>query len=322
MQLLIVISFAHSHPFRFLVGPEKASIYVHSDLVEQHSRTLGALVSGGMTEAAERCAYLEDIDETTFIQFVEYAYTGDYSVPEPGLDPDHADDVHGHSPGSPANDEVEHADEGSPMTRYEEWPPKKVVSKPSKMSKSRARRRNQWVQSSDEEIVFPPEPVPEPRFGVDEQRESKWWQEFKSKAQPREIPAWQPRVNERSNEDYRPIFLCHASLYVFSDQYSIETLQELVLQKLRLTLVKFKLFPERTGDVVELLKYTYANTMDHDSGIDKLRGLVTDYVVCKIQAFVTNPNFLEYFKEEGFAAKDLIVKLAQRLQPEAEVEVE
>lgn len=34
-----------------------------------------------------------------------------------------------------------------------------------------------------------------------------------------------------------------------------------------------------TTDVVELLRYVYANTMDHDDGIEKLRNLVSDYLV-------------------------------------------
>ena len=76
-------SFIGSHPFRFLIGPDKKTFYVHTELVAQHSSALSALVSGRMAEAKESCAILEDVDEGTFVRFVEYMYTNDYSVPDP-----------------------------------------------------------------------------------------------------------------------------------------------------------------------------------------------------------------------------------------------
>jgi hypothetical protein len=36
-----------------------------------------------MAEAKESCAFLEDVDEGTFVRFVEYMYTNDYPVPDP-----------------------------------------------------------------------------------------------------------------------------------------------------------------------------------------------------------------------------------------------
>src|ERR1700733_507674 len=78
-------SFISSHPFRFLIGPDKKTFYIHTELVAQHSSTLGALVSGPMAEAKENCAILEDVDEGTFVRFAEYMYTNDYSVPDPEI---------------------------------------------------------------------------------------------------------------------------------------------------------------------------------------------------------------------------------------------
>jgi hypothetical protein len=76
-------SFIGSRPFRFLIGPDKKTVYVHTELVVQHSSALAALVSGRMAEAKESCAFLEDVDEGTFVRFVEYMYTNDYPVPDP-----------------------------------------------------------------------------------------------------------------------------------------------------------------------------------------------------------------------------------------------
>lgn len=40
-----------------------------------------------MSEAKEGCALLEDVEEQTFVQFSQYAYTGDYSAADPDIRP-------------------------------------------------------------------------------------------------------------------------------------------------------------------------------------------------------------------------------------------
>jgi len=60
-----------------LMGSEKQQFFVHAKLVARQSVALASLVQGGMTEAKERCAFLEDVDARTFTPFAESAYTGD-----------------------------------------------------------------------------------------------------------------------------------------------------------------------------------------------------------------------------------------------------
>lgn len=55
----------------------------HAALVAHHSKPLGVLVNGDMSEAREGCALLEGIDEDTFVRFCQYAYTGDYVAADP-----------------------------------------------------------------------------------------------------------------------------------------------------------------------------------------------------------------------------------------------
>lgn len=139
------------------------------------------------------------------------------------------------------------------------------------------------------------------------------WDEFRIKAQVKEAKAWLPRVNEDDCDDYTSVFLCHADLYVFSDRYGIKALQQLVLQKLHLTLSRFKLHPKRTGDIVDLLNYTYTNTMDYENAIDELRDLLTDYLVCHIEKIVKDKSFSRLLATKGSLAKDLMPKMMQRL---------
>ena len=39
-----------------------------------------------MVEAEERCALIEDVEEETFVRFIEFMYTNDYAVPDPDID--------------------------------------------------------------------------------------------------------------------------------------------------------------------------------------------------------------------------------------------
>ncbi|KIX09197.1 uncharacterized protein Z518_00276 [Rhinocladiella mackenziei CBS 650.93] len=312
-------SFVNSYPFEFLIGPAKRSFYVHSGLIKQHSETLAALVEGGMAESRERCAHLEDMEEDTFIHFLEFAYTGDYSVSNIGVTFPSADTIlYGPVCGS-----GQVAAGSGTADSAEEWG--LLVKKTRKSWKSKsAKIKSGWYDENgiesplpeDEDIPVKAEPDVDMSFeplSRNPSRHTDLWRLFKSKARVSEMPPWEPRANMDHCEDYTTLFLCHAKLYVFSDRYIIKALQELVLQKLRLTLSRFTLFRERTGDIVKLLKYTYANTMDYDDGIDKLRSLVSDYVVCHVETIVKDEEFLNFLQEEGAMAKDLVLKLLQRL---------
>jgi hypothetical protein len=57
-----------SDPFGFLVGKNKTSFTLHSDALVGQSDPLLALINGGMLEAREGHAWLEDTDEKTFVR--------------------------------------------------------------------------------------------------------------------------------------------------------------------------------------------------------------------------------------------------------------
>jgi hypothetical protein len=300
-------SFIGSHPFRFLIGPDKKTFYVHTGLVAQHSSALGALVSGPMAEAKESCAILEDVDEGTFVRFVEYMYTNDYSVPDPVIVQTASNSTFEN--GQDGTEETAVPDEplASPIEEYD-WSFSKKDKKKNKGSKGNPWHREVAPEPSAEMPVDAPLEYP-----PHECKKDQLWSEFTEKAYVRHREPWEPRQNKESSEDYTQVFLCHARIYVFSDRYCIEPLQELARQKLRLTLSTFILFSERVSDIVELVQYTYAHTMEHEEGIDKLRSLVMDYVICQMEAIVKDKNFITLLQEPGALAKDLVLKSLRRL---------
>ncbi|OAL39581.1 hypothetical protein AYO20_00978 [Fonsecaea nubica] len=294
-------SFVDSEPFKFLVGPTAKPFYMHGRLATKLSDRMAALFGGGMKEAQNRYALLKDTDEETFVRVIQFAYTGDYAVAEPKSDSvpstaDNDDDI----PAPPAEEPVscDDAPTAEPAQSLGFWGESCSYKKKSKKG-----RKNNAFYSETFEDTGSPNP-----FENGRSKGEKAWDSFKTKAHLKGIMCWDPEVNEDQHQDYTSVFLCHAKLYVFADQYFIEPLQELVLQKLRLTLSRFKLHQQRVGDVVELLKYTYANTPCRDPKIDQLRDLISDYLVCHIEKIVHHVEFIKLL-DNGDVTKDFLPKL-------------
>jgi hypothetical protein len=71
-----------SNTFRFLVGPDQTPCNIHAELAIHLSPVFSTLIAGHMSESLQQCAVLGDIDADIFLRFCEFAYTGDYPVPE------------------------------------------------------------------------------------------------------------------------------------------------------------------------------------------------------------------------------------------------
>ena len=124
---------------------------------------------------------------------------------------------------------------------------------------------------------------------------------------------WEPYLNADPCEDYAPVFVCHARLYVFSNRYEFDALRDLCLQKLRLTLSTYVLHQRRRPDVTQLVRYSLHHTSDFEQGPDKLRSLVSNYVVCHIEQMCAGANILDSLQECDGLARDLMSKITQRL---------
>lgn len=108
----------------------------------------------------------------------------------------------------------------------------------------------------------------------------------------------QPRPNTDHEEDYSEVFLSHARLYLFADKYDIEKLKVLAMEELHATLAVFTMYQQRTGDVIALLQYIYANTAETKSGVDDLRSLMTEYIETEVESLIRNKDL------EGLMSED------------------
>ena len=125
------------------------------------------------------------------------------------------------------------------------------------------------------------------------------------------LPTDSPRSSEVPNsrdsfamEDFTPVFLGHARLYVFADYWGVEPLKAITLNKLHKVLCNYTRHEARYGDVVELARYTYDNTPSRRRR-DPLRELVVQYLVFEAKEIASSEQCLELVEKGGGFAKDL-----------------
>ena len=268
-----------SKPFNFYLGPNKSLYMVHTALLAYHSVPLDALVNGEMREAQDGLVFWEEEDEATFVRFCEYAYTGDYRPGEPDIVLDSSmigglSTLEGNkNPNQAGLDPVapEVEARAKPEAHTDMW----TFNRPSSIKKRSNNRLN--TRSSDRRRLVDDE------FNVADEscdiitedgmivrqadtKQSVLWESLKTKRYftgkipPPAIP-FQPRRNVERCEDYTPVFLSHARMYVFADRWDIERLRILSLHKLQQTLVAFTIYDDaRVNDLVYLIRFVYANT--------------------------------------------------------------
>jgi len=146
--------------------------------------------------------------------------------------------------------------------------------------------------------------------------------------------------NTSPHQDFAPVFLGHARLYVLADKYDVRELKSLVLYKLYNTLKAFTLYKSRIADVIELVQFVYDNTppsyqcaceagaisqseanpdrpvnasgYHEERKMDGLRKLVTSLVVSKLEMVAETRVFLDLLQDGGEFVKDFWTVLWNR----------
>ncbi|CAI6342382.1 unnamed protein product [Periconia digitata] len=129
--------------------------------------------------------------------------------------------------------------------------------------------------------------------------------DYLSKENPKTLilQYFQPKSNNDVDQNFTPVFLAHARLYCFARLRLIAPLKALTLDKLHKTLMDFKLYTKRIGDIIKLARYAYSNPdlpeRAEDGTIDDLKTLVVEYIVCEIDTVGKCDEFVKYMEEGG-----------------------
>lgn len=269
------------------MGHEKTSFRIHSSAIAEQSDALNNLINGAMIEAQVGRVVWDDLSVNTFIRFIQFAYLGDYPTPAsiPLTQP--TGNTASVAPLFPASPTFTFFPFKSPTIPTEASP----FKDPS------------WTDRKDRKDVLPQMSKIKQDNTPTKTSENK---PFKDLDYPARIPAMEffksckPRPNQPS-EDFTPVFIAHAELYVFAEKYGIKTLKQTTLHKLHKTLAIYKMNPADIRPIIELIRYTFSedNTLDQENHVDDLRELVIAYITGEIKTIGKCPQFLILLEEGG-----------------------
>ncbi|KAG0649596.1 hypothetical protein D0Z07_3629 [Hyphodiscus hymeniophilus] len=285
----------NSRLFKFTVGGEvddaASEYFLHEDAVAQLSSPLEKMMKGGVggkfSEAQAGATAWPSVRKVTFECFAEFAYTCDYSIPEPVVREVFEGGI------------AEFTDDAEDIPRCELEPNQDPWSQAifSRKDKSKLRRSEkkcrQWPEESVDEITE------KPRYSGPMLAES-----FQTLA----YPLLSPRNHSAAcdlilpfskTSSYQNILLCHATLYILADLWMIDSLKALTLFKLHAMLCAFKLNDKNAEDIVGLARYAYQEGPGSDGGIGGLRNLICQYMASNAVVLSLDAGFIALLEEGG-----------------------
>ncbi|KAL7792872.1 hypothetical protein V8C43DRAFT_282647 [Trichoderma afarasin] len=304
-----------SKPFKFVVGSKKKQFIMHEAAITRLSKSLDKLLTGGMKESEERCVCWEDVDEKTFLRFGEWVYTGDYKSEEPDILLD-ASQIGTSKKGAKKEKVIKLSPVATSLASFKK--PEETWHQCTQVVTHNYNAMCQFCRS----CFFTPRcyncntnqytSCSQCRTNLtNSAKKHTMIEKFNSNsAYASPTTPFTPRKNTESCEDYSGVFLSHARLYVLADKYDIKELRNLSAHKIWATLKEFTLYPERMGDLVGLVRYSFQNTLEKD----KLRTLLKDFCACTIEDLCKGEGFQDLICETPEFACELIKEMSTRLE--------
>jgi len=239
-----------------------------------------------MLESTAGIANWDEVDEGTFARFAQFAYTGDYSVPEMlvSIDP---------LPDSPR--EPEDTPQPAPPAEHDDWGewglPPRVKGKKKGSKKDLCQERKPYTRFTS--LTYD---LLQPRSRFEE--------------------ACKPSISGESGAENNIIdaLLSHTLLYILADKWGVESLKVLTLYKLHQSLEMLDFRAAFVADIVKLVRQGYSHTMDLGTGIDSWRELICHFIAANIKIMSKEQEFMSLIEDGGEFMRDLWQPVLQRVE--------
>ncbi|KAL5345709.1 hypothetical protein ACLOAV_009463 [Pseudogymnoascus australis] len=312
---------------------------VHVEAIAQLSQPLHDMVKGD-------CAVIETawpaVSRRTFERLVQFAYTGDYTIPKPprrrvAVNEEEAvenetssntlNEVHAveESGGLPVDDvptveaPVEEYIEPAAANPTHRWDggwgevtkpaPDEPVEEIAESIASWGYHRPTTKKKKKGHIVPIPPPEPEPA-----PEQTGFASLTFDLLAPRDNykDTCEPSEHFIAERNYFKLFLSHAKLWAVADKYDIDSLKALALYKLHKTLCVFEISSENAADVINLVRYVYSAECGAQAD-EKLKDLAAQYTAFNSAALAHDSNFMELLREGGQFVEDFLKLVMQRV---------
>lgn len=291
-------SIIESKIYKFVVGHRKKEYSIHGAVLSGLSKPLKVLLEGPYKEAQELRVEWPDVDEETFVRFIQWAYTKNYDTAEPEV--------------ADGSNELKIAEQPLYSLTSVVTSQKHEEEADAYGYRKMKHRRRSYNTCSNCGSTYTRSDCPGSAIVKHLNERGQLIVKFldeTGEAYPTTNTIHIPRKNTEGCKDYSGVFLCHAKLYVLGDMYIIPELCQLSLHRLHVTLKEFTLYPSRLNDISTLAKYVFNNTQPGD----KIQDMITLYYACIIEDASKHEGLKSLIEEVPDFAYGLISKMSERL---------
>ncbi|KAL2689171.1 hypothetical protein Neosp_003223 [[Neocosmospora] mangrovei] len=118
------------------------------------------------------------------------------------------------------------------------------------------------------------------------------WQRFKERYSGHEFSP-DDAVDSRTHA-CAEVFLCHARMFIFADQYKIARLRDVAIRKLWIAMVNITFTGNAIPDVTQLVKYVYNHTTSENPAGKEIRDLVRRYCIIRLERMWHHAEFRDF----------------------------
>lgn len=306
-QILTVSSrsLASSKPFLFTIGASKREFSMHSALVASQSPAFERLVNNSnFKEGQSYHAELGNIEEETFIRFLQYAYTGKYDEGEVQAPPADKGPIEASAAGPGPEPEPEPEPVPKPVKpAYDSWG-FGTSSSAKKNLKRKGPKTARWDEHTYVEPAEEATPIRTTPEGIyDQTTRTIVFEALSQKFATRvsilaaggiSIPANKIQVGGPATSNP---YLLHAKVFVFADYWGVTGLKEVSLRKLSSALQEVGLLVNTKwvrDRLVALVEYCYEEPRP-----EELVSLVHLYASFRLPQLWESEKFQELFRRHA-----------------------
>ncbi|KAJ0143245.1 hypothetical protein CTA2_1297 [Colletotrichum tanaceti] len=284
-RIQIIEEIFKSRQITFLVGPDKVKFAVHEHAFTRLSEPLRIMLTGGMRESLEANVVWDDIEPTIFTRLMQFAYYEDYSVPHLL---------------------VKDALPPAPRPKAK-WRGGKDFDESEHNEYLASRTINSWMMDYE---------AGDRGSDCEGDRPGKWSycrSHFATQMPLSPKHHWFNDLRGWNLTGYSTAFMLHVKLYVLADRYNFDTLTELCLGRVRASLFAVDLEEEFRETLIEMLKFTYSNTVPADT----LRMMLIRYCIVQMNQLKRHGVLDRLVSELPDIALELLLEIPRQIWEDA-----
>ncbi|EFQ32130.1 hypothetical protein CGRA01v4_08256 [Colletotrichum graminicola] len=294
-----------SRIIKFIIGSEKAEFTVHSMSIATLSEKFRSIVSFSQPGENEKIVTWSNVETSTFVNLVEYAYNKDYTIPQLARTGDISQ--------ATAQDMV-----AGPEIAKKKKIKSEHASSPAKVDIVKRKTNTNEVEAAISLHTWMLEISQGDESPQKSSAQYRFCQQHFSLNTPASdgavtessfaTEAWLMDIQQHRLTDYETVFRTHTNLYILANKYNITDLKDLCYRKIRLTLLYAPTADQLFAALFHTIRIVYDNTIHNDP----LRSLLAKYCISDMASIMSckgDDRIAPLLKSVPSFAADLLLEI-------------